>query len=250
MLPSCLSARTCAPVAGVADTAGMAAIAPGTCVTRSLNLPTSGLALALSAALVLAGCNATSPHAAAAPTAEPAPAEVRAAPEPAQDTAPPVAPGLKAADRVGQVLARTDGTLRMAPAELSKEIARLSEAEDATAETPLLLATALAQTRQPVDTARALGLVQRLLANNAEAAQALHPLARLMESRLLQQRRLEEQLERQTQQLRDAQRRNDQLNERLEAVRAIERSLTTRPGPLPAAPAPATGGGTPARTAP
>jgi DNA repair ATPase RecN len=132
-----------------------------------------------------------------------------------------------------QVLAQTDLALRMGPAELSKEIGRLSEAEDASADNTLVLAHALAQMRQPADTARALGLVQRVLANSTAAAQTLHPLARLLEARVLQQRRLEEQLERQAQQLRDLQRRNDQLSERLEAVRAIERSLTTRP-PLPA----------------
>lgn len=159
-------------------------------------------------------------------------------------SAPPVS-----TDSLQQVLAHADRTLRMSPAELAREIARLGDAEDASAQTPLLLANALAQTRQPVDTARALGLVQRVLANGAEAARPLHPLARLLEARLLQQRRLEDQLERQAQQLRDAQRRNDQLNERLEAVRAIERSLTTRPAPLPAAPAPAPGS-SPQRAAP
>lgn len=218
-------------------------------------------ALALAAALVLAGCQAMSPPAAAASAAkEPAPNDAAApaatptASESRQDAAPPAAPGHATgalpADPVAQVVARADRTLRLAPAELTREIARLGEAEDASAETPLLLAAALGQTRQPADTARALGLVQRVLANPAEAAQALHPLARLMEARLLQQRRLEEQLERQAQQLRDVQRRNDQLNERLEAVRAIERSLTTRPGPAPTSPAPAAGSAAPARPAP
>ena len=247
MLPSRFSIRR---------TAGFAHVAGITRWPRP-----SAAALALAAALGLGGCSATSPQAVAAPAQEPAPAEAPAAaaaaaapaasaPEALQDPAPSGAHTPSATDRVGQVLARTDRTLRLAPAELAREIARLGEAEDASAETPLLLATALAQTRQPADTARALGLVQRVLSNQAEAAQALHPLARWMEARLLQQRRLEEQLERQAQQLRDAQRRNDQLNERLEAVRAIERSLTTRPGPAPATPAPAAGSTAPARPAP
>ena len=108
----------------------------------------------------------------------------------------------------------------------------------------LRLALLLTQTRQPADTARALGLVQRTLAD--ANAQDLHPLARLLEARLTHQRRLEEQLERQGQQLRDAQRRNDQLSERLEAVRAIERSLQTRPAPAAASPAaPAAGASSP-----
>lgn len=235
------------------SSAGPAAAAtPGPLSLRGGGLSTGALVMA--AALLLAGCNATSPKAAAAApapaaAAAPAPEETRAASD-APPNAPAPALDAKSPDPVGQVLARSDQTLRMTPAELTKEIARLSESEDASADTPLLLATALAQTRQPVDTARALGLVQRVLANNAPTAQALHPLARWMESRLLQQRRLEDLLERQTQQLRDAQRRNDQLNERLEAVRAIERSLTTRPAPPPATPAPAAGTNPPARPAP
>jgi enoyl-CoA hydratase/carnithine racemase len=112
----------------------------------------------------------------------------------------------------------------------------------------LRLALLLTQTRQPADTARALGLVQRTLAD--ANAQDLHPLARLLEARLLQQRRLEDQLDRQTQQLRDTQRRNDQLSERLEAVRAIERSLSTRPAPAAPPSAPAAGNGPAPRPAP
>ena len=61
----------------------------------------------------------------------------------------------------------------------------------------------------------------------------MHPLARLLASRYAEQRRLEEQLDKQNQQLRDVQRRLDQTNERLEALKAIERSLTSR---SPAAP--------------
>jgi len=172
---------------------------------------------------------------------------------PTLPSAPPSLPGAStepgdaAPDPVARVLAESDRILRLAPAELAREIARLTEIEEASPDTPLLLATALAQTRQPVDSARALGLVQRVLTQ--PASQGLHPLARWMESRLLQQRRMEEQLERQTQQLRDAQRRIDQLNDRLEAVRAIERSLTTRPAPS-AAPAPAVPAGPPRTSTP
>lgn len=203
---------------------------------RTRPCPAAAL-LPLAAAWLLVGCGTTVAQQVPPPPA-PAPIIVTAPPVPLKPEAEPPAElePQPTAGTLQQVLAQSDLTLRMAPAELAKEIARLSEAEDASPGNPLLLAMALAQTRQPVDTARALGLVQRVLGNQAPAAQALHPLARLLEARLLQQRRLEDQLERQAQQLRDAQRRNDQLNERLEAVRAIERSLTTRP-PVPAAPA-------------
>ena len=196
---------------------------------------------------VLAGCATTTPPpdpaqtppvamiiaVPVAPTVEVGPAEARSTDADTHHT--PVA----------LLLAQTDRVLKLPPAELAKEIARLGEAEDATPDTPLLLATALAQTRQAVDTARALGLVQRVLGNTSPAAQPLHPLARL-----LQQRRLEDQLDRQAQQLRDTQRRNDQLSERLEAVRAIERSLSTRPAPAASPSAPAVGNGSAPRPAP
>ncbi len=109
-----------------------------------------------------------------------------------------------------------------APA-LAAEISSLDKAKDGPPERRLYLALALMHTRQPADTARALGLTQRVLEDGALAA--LHPLARLLEERLLQQRRLEEQLDRQSRQLREAQQRNEQLSERLEAMRTLERSL-------------------------
>ena len=71
--------------------------------------------------------------------------------------------------------------------------------------------------------------VQMNLAKARAEAQALHPLARLLATRYTEQRRLEDLLDKQTQQLRDVQRRLDQTNDRLEALKAIERSLTSRP---------------------
>lgn len=193
--------------------------------------------LVLAPAALLAGCTSPAPpRSPPAPVAMVVPAPVPVAP-PAEPAPQPPAPASAPAPAVAQVtlaLAYADRVQRMPPAELTREIARLGEAEDTLAASPLNLALALAQTRQPVDTARALAQVQRLLGHNDPAMQPLQPLARLLEARLLQQRRLEEQLERQSQQLRDAQRRTDQLNERLEAVRAIERSMTARP-PAPAA---------------
>ncbi|MDV7398501.1 hypothetical protein RZS08_44255, partial [Arthrospira platensis SPKY1] len=90
--------------------------------------------------------------------------------------------------------------------------------------------------QQPVETARALGLLQRLQASATAEAEALRPLARLLADLLSNQRRLEEQVDRHAAQLRDAQRRIDRLGERLEAMRAIERSLGPRGSPVPVAP--------------
>ena len=134
------------------------------------------------------------------------------------------------------VLAYGDKVRSLTPAELQQEIARLGDPADPNHQPAddLQLALALGQTRAPADLARAQALLQRVLANNQEEVRMLHPLARLIGARYAEQKRVEDQLERQNQQLRDSQRRIDQLNERLEAMRAIERSLTSRtPGAAP-----------------
>lgn len=130
-----------------------------------------------------------------------------------------------ATDATLRMLAYADRVRLMLPAELSQEMTRLGEVS-APAE-QLQLSLVLSQLRQLPELIRAQELLARVLGN--ADAQALHPLARLLAARYGEQRRLEEQLEKQTQQVRDLQRRLDQTNERLEALKAIERSLTSRP---------------------
>ena len=138
-----------------------------------------------------------------------------------------------ARDELTRVLAYADRVRQMPPPELGQEVSRL--ASPATAPDQLQLALALSQLRQLPELIRAQELLARVLAN-AEA-QALHPLARLLAARYGEQRRLEEQLDRQTQQTRDVQRRLDQTNDRLEALKSIERSLSSRPAASSPAPA-------------
>jgi TolA-binding protein len=95
------------------------------------------------------------------------------------------------------------------------------------------LAILLSQTRVPADLARALGLLQRVIGNPAPEAQPLHPLARALAARYIEQRRVEDDRDKQVQQLRESQRRIDQLNERIEALRAIERSFSRPNSPAP-----------------
>lgn len=137
---------------------------------------------------------------------------------------------------VAALLVYADKVRPLGGNELSNEIARLGEP----GEQPLVqmqLALLLAQTRAPADLARALGLVQRVIANPASEAQALHPLARLLAARYQEQRRVEDERDRQAQQVRDSQRRIDQLSDRIEALRAIERSFSRPNSPPPVAPA-------------
>ncbi|MES2412522.1 MAG: hypothetical protein V4614_01890 [Pseudomonadota bacterium] len=182
-----------------------------------------GLSQWLSLAMVvggLAGC--------AAPLSAPAPAATMPVPvelPPVAQASPPPSPA-RVPDNLAAMLAYADRVRPLQGPELAQEISRLGEA--ATAEDQLRLAIALIQTRQLYDMVRAQEMLQRVLANPASAT--LHPLARLLAARFAEQRRVEDQLDRQGLQLRDAQRRLDQTNDKLEALKEIERSLTPRPG--------------------
>jgi hypothetical protein len=197
----------------------------------------------LLAAAVLTGCTLpaglkiapeAAPKAVAPPAATPGSS---AMPAPANPFATPTrtAPA-PASELVLRVLAYADRVRAMSAAELGQEVTRLNHTVVPAEQ--LQLALALSQLRQTPELIRAQELLTRLLANTDAEAQALHPLARLLAARYGEQRRLEDLLEKQNQQTREVQRRLDQTNERLEALKAIERSLTSR-SPAPAASAPA-----------
>lgn len=203
------------------------------------------------AAVLLAGCVSPPPPPPPAPAPEPVmcvPPVHEEVPTAATTGEAPALPQVVAEGNVA-MLAYADRIRAATPNELAAEINRLSDIPDAQRGPfrDLQLAVALGQTRAPQDIQRAQGLLQRLSANGSEDARRLQPLGRLLAGRYAEQRRVEDQLDRQNQQLRDSQRRIDQLNERLEAVRAIERSLTrsnngaagaAAPQPPAAAPAP------------
>lgn len=204
--------------------------------------PTPGILLA---AAWLAGCSVI-PALKVTPPAEPDAAvkasaalnaNAGAASPAATAPAPPAAPAPpSASEPVVQALAYADRVRSMSPAELGQEVMRLGNPYQPASQ--LQLALVLAQLRQAPELIRAQELLTRLLANPDAQALALHPLARLLAARYGEQRRLEDLLDKQIQQTRDAQRRLDQTNERLEALKAIERSLTSRlPAPAPSAPA-------------
>lgn len=177
-------------------------------------------------ALLLAGCAQPvllPPPPAAAPLPPPPPVIV-VAPTPAPLPPPPE-------DLAARRLLAWHERMRTLPAtELAREQARLQN--PATPDEVLEAALLLGQGRAPGDLARALALLDPLV---RDAASPLAPLARLLQARLAEQRRLEELAERQAQQIRDQQRRLEQLGQQIEQLRAIERSLGSRP---PAASAP------------
>ena len=136
-------------------------------------------------------------------------------------------PSVSASDEtLLRLLAYADQVRAMPANELGQESKRLADL--AMPAEQLRLALVLSQSRQSGELARGQELVGRVLANASPEAQTLHPLARLMGSRLIEQRRQEDTIERQSQQLRDVQRRLEQTTERLEALKAIERSINSR----------------------
>lgn len=192
----------------------------------------------MAASMAIGGCALLPP-----PSPSPVPAVVAAPPPPAPAVQPPPSPAPAAPVQLPpapvhpleQALAHADRARTMSPAELAQEIARVGDGGD-TGMGIMQASLLLAQARGPANTARAQMLLQRLLGRGDAQSRALHPLARLLAAHLSESRRADEHNERQAQLLRDTQRRAEQLSERLEAVRAIERSLPSRPGAGASAP--------------
>ena len=206
----------------------------------SERLSARALAAACGLAALMAACAAPD----RAPQARPASAVAAAAPSaPARATAsvlPSAAPisaaspAPNASPALDTLVGYAERVRSLPPGELAQEVQRLGD----NGYTPLAatqLALALAQSRTAANAARAQAMLQRVQADASPEAQGLQPFVRLLSAQIADQRRADEAAERQAQQLRDAQRRIDQLNERLEALRAIERSL---PGPSRREPGP------------
>jgi hypothetical protein len=197
--------------------------------------PTTRRIPGLMLSMALAGCVLPPVPPPPAPPAPP-PVEVPA-PQPPRAPAPPPAPDPAAvADAAARRLLAFHERLReMGAADIAREQLRLAESPDDPAAT-LELALLLGSSRSNGDLVRALALLEPLARAGAPAP--WQAMARLLQGRLAEQRRLEEQLDKQSQQLRDQQRRIEQLGAQLEALKAIERSLSARPAPAPAASAP------------
>lgn len=174
-------------------------------------------------------------------------APLQTPPEPKVVELPPApaivyVPTLEPVDTAARHLLAYQETLaKLPPPDLSRELTRLGDGASSVQAT-MDLALALGYTRANGDLAKAQSLLDQVIGNPSLEAQAWHGLARLLSSRYAEQRRAEDQIERLNQQLRDTQKDNqrklDQLNEKLEALKSIERSLNSRstPAPGPAAP--------------
>lgn len=207
----------------------------------------AALLLASAMSLGLAACaSSKAPDSVTAPPASTVPAPVMepppmAAPSPPVTSPTPAEPApvptpaitgtqLLALGDLISLLEHAERLRSFTPAELQNHISTMGD-PGSNPVRQMQLALALSFTHQPPDTARSLGLLQRVINHTSPESATLKPLARLLAANLMNQRRLEDTVDRQAQQLRDSGRRIEQLNERLEAMRAIERSLIPRPAP-------------------
>jgi hypothetical protein len=178
--------------------------------------------------LVLAvGCTTPPPPPPPPPPPEPVVMEVHCAPAAdAQDVA------------ARHFFATQDRFSTLNTADLSVEANRSVDLSSVQAQIDQALA--LAQTHVAGDAARAQAMADQVIHNTSPQADPWRGPARLLFSLLAEQRRAEDLAEQRAQQLRDAQRDNqrklDQLNEKLEQLKAIERSLNTRPAPAASKP--------------
>lgn len=166
-----------------------------------------GRAVALAVALVVSAC---------------------AAPPPVREAPPPPPPVKVDETAMLPLLAYHQLLTRLTAAELARERIVLA----AIPQTPaahLRQAMLYGQPRGPLDLPRALSLLDGVLKSTDPTAASLHPLARLLADHYGERQKHEMQSEKTNQQLKESQRKTGELQDKLDALTDIERSLPLRP---------------------
>ena len=117
---------------------------------------------------------------------------------------------------------------RMTPAQINRERQVLA-ALPPTPNNQVRTAMVLGHPRGQQDFTKALALLEGVLKSADPAAAGLHPLARLLADNYVERQKLETQLEKQGQQLKDSQRKAVELQEKIDSLAEIERTLPQRP---------------------
>ncbi len=130
-------------------------------------------------------------------------------------------------DGVAPLLAYHQSLRRMTQGELLKELSSLSQ-QPKSPKAQLQSAMVLSLTRGGGDLARAQAQFDVVATSTEPDAQGLRQLAQLLSAQCADTRRLLDDGERLRAQLKDNQRKNEQLNETLEALKEIERGLPAR----------------------
>ncbi|MBP1204109.1 hypothetical protein JOD97_002123 [Duganella sp. 1411] len=174
--------------------------------------------LALILCLALAACARIQPK----PAPEPAPA-----PPPLVIEVPTPAPP-PPADEIGPLLSYHQSLRRMSQGELIKELSGLG-LQKRSPRVAVQMGMVLMLTRGGGDLARAQALLDGVGNANDSEASVYKPLAQMLSSNCAEARRLAEHIDRLATQQKDNQRRIDQLNDMLEGLKTIERTLPPRP---------------------
>jgi hypothetical protein len=112
--------------------------------------------------------------------------------------------------------------------ELARE-RRLLAALPQTPATQIRLAILLGQTRGAIDLSRALGLLDKVQKSSDPAALSVRPLAQMLAAQYQERQKLQAQNDKLLQQANESLRRSAELQQKLDALADIERSLTVRP---------------------
>jgi len=116
---------------------------------------------------------------------------------------------------------------RMTPAQINRERSVLA-ALPATPNTQVRMAMILGHSRGQQDFTKALSLLETVLKSGEADAVSLHPLARLLAENFGERQKLEAQVEKQAQQLKESQRKVAELQEKIDELADIERTLPQR----------------------
>jgi hypothetical protein len=126
------------------------------------------------------------------------------------------------------VLSYYQALQRMTPAQINRERSALA-ALPATANNQVRMAMILGHSRGQQDFTKALSLLETVLKSGEADAVSLHPLARLLAENFGERQKLETQVEKQGQQLKESQRKVAELQEKIDELADIERTLPQRP---------------------
>lgn len=165
---------------------------------------------------------------AACTTAPPAPPPPPAPPEPVACVPDPVDALPVSPAPLEVLLAYHQNLKALSPAELSRELNNLNT-QPRTPVGSMRKAMVLSIGRNANDLALAQIHLDTVLSSTDEEAEALKPLARMLGTQWTEQRRLADALDKLGTQARDNQRKTDQLTEKLEALKTIERTLPASP---------------------
>lgn len=166
--------------------------------------------------LTLAACTQVQPKPAPVPQPPPPPVVVELAPPP------------QPLDEVGPLLNYHQSLRRMSQGELLKELSGLTQ-QPRSPRLSMQMGMVLMLTRGSGDLARAQTLFDAVGNSTDSEAAAFKPLALVLSSNCAEARRLAEHADRLAAQQKESQRRIEQLNDMVEGLKNIERTLPVRP---------------------